>query len=270
MLTLEILAEIMPHARNPAEHVDPLNSAMREFDISTIYQQGMFIGQIAHETGELQWMEELASGKEYENRTDLGNSNPGDGIRYKGRGYFQITGRYNYKNYGHTLGVDLVDNPEQAAIPAIAARVAGLFWKNHNLNVPADAQNITAVTRTINGGLNGLLDRLHYYHVAIAVLSREQPITPITVKVVVNGSPVGLDNDCFWRSGHIYLPLRKLADLIGWGILAADNNIAIIRDKDGGNQQLPFITENNIGYINAHDLAGLARWESATNTLYIG
>jgi putative chitinase len=100
----------------------------------------------------------------------LGNTQPGDGQRFKGRGPIQITGRFNYKKYGELLGIDLCANPALAAAPEVAFATAGLFWQSNGLNALADAQQFVAITRRINGGTNGLEDRQRYYERAKAVL----------------------------------------------------------------------------------------------------
>ena len=115
-------------------------------------------------------MEEIASGSAYEGRADLGNTQPGDGKRYKGRGPIQLTGRANYKRYGDLLGLDLVNNPTIAATKEVGFRIAGQFWKLNGLNELADQQQFKAITKKINGGYNGLDDRIKYYERAKTVL----------------------------------------------------------------------------------------------------
>ena len=100
----------------------------------------------------------------------LGNTEPGDGARFKGRGPIQITGRFNYRKFGDLLGVDLCANPALAATPEFAFATAGLFWQSNGLNELADAQRFVDITRRINGGTNGLADRQQYYERAKAVL----------------------------------------------------------------------------------------------------
>ncbi|UIJ43805.1 glycoside hydrolase [Sphingomonas cannabina] len=118
-----------------------------------------FMAQLAHESGSFRYMEELASGATYEGRADLGNTQPGDGPRYKGRGPIQLTGRGNYRRVGQKIGVDLERHPELAAIPSIGLWVACIFWTDNGLNEPADRDDVLAVTRRINGGTNGLDSR---------------------------------------------------------------------------------------------------------------
>lgn len=118
-----------------------------------------FLAQLAHESGNFRYMEEIASGAAYEGRKDLGNVNKGDGVRYKGRGPIQLTGRANYRRYGQQLGIDFENNPEIVAIPSVGLLVACKFWSDNDLNVVADRDDVTTITRRINGGLNGFEDR---------------------------------------------------------------------------------------------------------------
>jgi putative chitinase len=119
-----------------------------------------FLGQCAHECDSYNTMTEYASGAEYEGRcSDLGNCQPGDGVRYKGRGYIQITGRYNYRTYGGYIGQDLEGNPTLAEQPSIAAQVALQYWNRIVKPKVSNFEDTTAVTILINGGTNGLADR---------------------------------------------------------------------------------------------------------------
>lgn len=118
-----------------------------------------FMAQLIHESGSFRYMEEIASGQAYEGRANLGNTQPGDGKRYKGRGPIQITGRSNYRRYGARIGIDLERHPEIAAYPCVGLHLALEYWKANGINTFADADNVLAVTRTINGGTNGLADR---------------------------------------------------------------------------------------------------------------
>lgn len=118
-----------------------------------------FFAQLAHESGNFRYMEEIASGAAYEGRKDLGNTQVGDGKRYKGRGPIQLTGRANYRKYGQQLGIDFENNPEIVAIPSVGLLVACKFWFDNGLNALADKDDVMAITRRINGGTNGLADR---------------------------------------------------------------------------------------------------------------
>ena len=153
-----------------ATFLGPVNRAMWKADITPAKRRAAFLAQLAHESGELRYMEEIASGQAYEGRTDLGNTEPGDGKRYKGRGPMQLTGRANYRKAGEALGLDLEQKPEIVAQPEIGCQVAGWFWQTHKLNALADADDVQRSTRRINGGLNGLKQREAYYRSANEVL----------------------------------------------------------------------------------------------------
>lgn len=167
------LMQIVPSlgAAEAAGIAGHLNVAMAEANITSPQQQAMFIAQLAHESGGFRYMEEIASGAAYEGRSDLGNTQPGDGVRYKGRGYIQVTGRHNYTEASAALGLDLVNNPGLAAQPENAARIAAWYWTSRNINEAANSGDFTQVTRLINGGTNGLADRQAYYARAQAALA---------------------------------------------------------------------------------------------------
>ncbi len=164
MITGTQLQSIMPFAkaRIPA-FIEPLNAAMHEFHINSPIRQAAFIAQIAHESGELRYVEEIASGSAYEGRKDLGNTQPGDGMKFKGRGLIQITGRNNYHECGKALGVDLITNPELLETNDLACRSAAWFWASRGLNDLADRGDFERITKRINGGLNGYQERLVYH-----------------------------------------------------------------------------------------------------------
>ena len=150
-------------------------SAMDEFGIDTPVRQAAFLAQIGHESGGLRYTTELwgptPAQTRYEGRKDLGNVRPGDGLRFRGRGLIQTTGRDNFNATGRALGVDLLANPELLAEPELAARSAGWFWQSRNLNVLADSGDFLALTKRINGGTNGLADRLALHAAATEVLA---------------------------------------------------------------------------------------------------
>lgn len=174
MITTDELEQIMPFAGGrAAKYAEPLRQAMQEFDITTIPRQAAFLAQIAHESGSLRYTKELASGEAYEGRADLGNTNAGDGVRFKGRGLIQITGRANYERCGQDLGVNLIGNPEALESPDLACRSAAWFWKAHGLNELADAGDFIRITKRINGGTKGYQERLAFYNRAQRVLNGE-------------------------------------------------------------------------------------------------
>jgi predicted chitinase len=175
MLTDDELRQIMPNcpAAKRADYLPFIQQAMQEFEITSYLRETAFLAQLAHESAELRYMEEIASGAAYEGRKDLGNTQPGDGKRYKGRGPIQLTGRANYTKYGQLLGLDLVNNPTVAATKEVGFRIAGEFWQLNGLNQLADQQEFKAITKRINGGYNGLDDRIKYYERAKKVMSQD-------------------------------------------------------------------------------------------------
>ena len=186
MLTDIQIAQIMQHAslRRRAQCLGPLNDAMVAHQIDANLQRAAaFVAQLGHESGELQFLEELwgptTAQQRYEPPSDLarklGNTQPGDGRRFKGRGPIQITGRANYARYGELLGLDLVGQPEQAADPVVGFQIAGLFWGRNGLNALADAGQFDEITRRINGGQNGADDRWRLYRLALEVLRGSLP-----------------------------------------------------------------------------------------------
>lgn len=140
-----------------------------EFEINNLPRVHHFLAQIAHESAGFRYLYEIwgptRAQRGYEGRRDLGNTVRGDGYRYRGRGYMMLTGRANYRAAGKALGLPLEAQPDLAARPQIAARVAGWYWTSRNLNHYADKGDagLRAITYRINGGYNGLADRQAYY-----------------------------------------------------------------------------------------------------------
>jgi putative chitinase len=172
-LRLDQLQSICRHA--PAARLSlvlpHLNKALLEGEVSTPARLAMFLAQIALESGEFRYSEELWGPSDAQCRyeppsqlaTRLGNTQPGDGKRFKGRGYIQLTGRSNYAKAALALGIDLVAHPDLAAWPEMAARIAAWYWRTHNCNGPADRGDVEGTTKLINGGLNGLEERERYF-----------------------------------------------------------------------------------------------------------
>jgi len=179
MLSEQTLRRMMPAAGARLDaHLPYIVPAMIKGRIDTPDRIAAFLAQLAHESGEYRWMEELASGDAYDHRTDLGNTPEidGDGRIYKGRGPMQITGTANYRACGLALGIDLIDDrldpsddrdPDKLKWPQYATASAVWFWTSGNgkidLNLLADRGWFKTITRVINGGLNGLSDRRQYW-----------------------------------------------------------------------------------------------------------
>jgi putative chitinase len=163
MTPAQILA-VMPYAEDrAAAFAQPLTDAMAEHGMNTPKRMAAFVAQIAHESEELRFTRELASGNEYEGRADLGNTQAGDGVKFKGRGLLQITGRANYAACGAALGLNLIDAPALLESPAGACRSAAWFWTKRGLSELADADKFGEITVRINGGHNGLDQRIGYW-----------------------------------------------------------------------------------------------------------
>jgi putative chitinase len=140
-----------------------LVSGMSYYNIEGKFIETAFLAQLLHESGEFKYVKELASGKEYEGRKDLGNIYEGDGVRFKGRGLIQITGRANYEKLGTQMLGDserFIVKPELLEVPEYAAKSACWFWKSRGLN---SVKDFRLITKYINGGYNGLADRVKYF-----------------------------------------------------------------------------------------------------------
>ena len=144
-------------------YVEWLNTYCPKFEIDTPLRLAAFLAQIGHESGRFRYVEEIASGRAYEGRKDLGNTQKGDGMRFKGRGLIQITGRANYTEMSKDLGIDFVSEPWLLKEPEFAVMSACWFWDKRKLNALADEESFRTITKKINGGYNGLEDREKLY-----------------------------------------------------------------------------------------------------------
>lgn len=177
-LTLSQLETIMPRLKkNPQEAQEllaGLNEGMAEFEINTPARVAAFLAQVAHESYEFKYMSEewgpTAVQKRYDPPTklakELGNTQAGDGFKFRGAGPLQLTGRANFRVYGKLLDLDLENNPDLAREPKNGLRIACLYWDRHRLNELADQGDFTGITKAINGGLNGLAQRQAYWTTA--------------------------------------------------------------------------------------------------------
>lgn len=187
-----------------ADWVEPLNHVFEKYDINTPTRQAAFLGQTMHESGNYKTLSEnlnykpealmrlwssrfpdmdiaeryahnpeKIANKVYAGR--MGNTEDGDGFKYRGRGIIQLTGKDAYKACGDAIGVDLVSNPDLVATPEYAALSGGWYWNKRGLNSLCDSlsdENMKELTRRINGGTNGLEDRIAKTKAAFAVLSQ--------------------------------------------------------------------------------------------------
>lgn len=151
-------------------YVPILDKYMKMYSITGKMREAAFISQILHESGSFKYTKEIASGQAYEGRKDLGNTQQGDGVRFKGRGLIQITGRHNYEAMSKALGIDFVSKPELVEQPEYAVWTACRWWWEKGLNRLADGGKFIEITKVINGGTNGLADRQKWYNNALKVL----------------------------------------------------------------------------------------------------
>ena len=159
-----LLALALPAARRAeVDRYSPgIAACFQRHGLTTPLRQANFLAQIGHESGSLRFSAEIASGAAYERRADLGNTQPGDGPRFKGRGLIQLTGRANYARFGEAIGrkAEILADPALLATDAdLAVEAAGWFWEDRKLNALADRDDLRLITRRINGGLNGLAQR---------------------------------------------------------------------------------------------------------------
>lgn len=179
-ITVQQLQQIFPSAGPKAGVFVPvLNVAMGRYAIVTPVRMAAFLAQVGHESGQLRYFRELGNDNylaKYDTGTlaqRLGNTPAadGDGQKYRGRGLIQVTGRANYAECGEALGLDLINHPELLELPEHAAASAAWFWQSRGLNSLADRGEFKTITRRINGGLNGLDDRLALWARAREVLA---------------------------------------------------------------------------------------------------
>lgn len=189
-ITPELLKKIVPTLplAKRKQYAPLIQQACIEFDITNEPRVAAFISQVAHESAHFNTFVEYASGAAYDRRKDLGNTKPEaiaaaqrnnttPGRFYKGHGAIQTTGYSNHKETGDFLGVNAVENPAILATPEYAFRAAGYYWDKHNLNLLADRRRFKELTKRINGGYNGLEDRLRYYERALAALPDDFKLT---------------------------------------------------------------------------------------------
>ena len=185
----------------PTGSISGIIKAMDLFNINTPLRQAAFLAQCAHESREFTTTEENLNYSAdrllkvfpkyfksleqatlyarnprsiasyiYANRMGNGAESSGDGYRYRGRGYIQLTGHDNYMQYAAATATDALNNPDLVSSPDGAALSAGWFWSKNGLNLLADKEDMLSITRRINGGLNGLQERMAYYHQARSAL----------------------------------------------------------------------------------------------------
>ncbi|SHL26326.1 glycoside hydrolase family 19 protein [Hymenobacter psychrotolerans] len=156
----------------------PINQTLAAYHINTPLRVAHFLAQIGHESCGLDAVREYASGVAYEGRKDLGNVVKGDGVKFRGRGLIQITGRANYYALSKAFNVDFIANPLLLESPTYAALSAGWYWNSRSLNAMADGNFFDTITKRINGGTNGYADRLNRFLVAAKALGIPGGVVP--------------------------------------------------------------------------------------------
>ena len=185
-ITAELIRAIAPPCKNPEVVAQSLQAAVEALGVQDV---AMFVAQCAHESDHFKTTVEYASGAAYEGRKDLGNTEPGDGKRFKGRGYIQLTGRSNYAKAGAYFGVDFLKHPEWVAEPEWAAKVSAWFF---TVFAKVDGLDITRATKRINGGLNGIKQRTEFYarakqfldNTPVTLQGKEEPVDPFTITAI--------------------------------------------------------------------------------------
>jgi putative chitinase len=178
LITPDQLRDLVPAlcAATAETHAAALNPALAEFEIQTPRRIAAALAQFAHETGGFRTLREFGNDAyfaRYDGRKALGNRQPGDGLRFKGRGYIQITGRANYAAVADALGLPLLEQPDLAEKPKLAARLSGWWWRARGLNERADALDFYRIVQIINGGTNGIEQRRRYWERAKQIWKEE-------------------------------------------------------------------------------------------------
>ena len=154
-------------------NLDDLNACLTRFEINTPARIRHFISQCSHESLCGRYTKELGGQdycSQYEGRKDLGNTEPGDGCRFKGAGYIQLTGRYNYQQFANFIGDQGVMNGVDYVATNYPWTSAGYYWYKHNINKKCDSgASVDTITLAVNGGTNGLESRRSYYNKACTI-----------------------------------------------------------------------------------------------------
>jgi len=177
-ITQENIKKIVPLASSKTlAIITPfINVYCEKFDINNKLRFAAFIAQVAHESGSFFYTKEIASGEAYDTgqkAIDLGNTpeKDGDGQKFKGRGYIQITGKFNYTKLSKAFGIDFVKTPELLEQLEYTVASACWFFSVKGLNILADKQEFKKITKTINGGYTHYNERLAFYNRAKQVLN---------------------------------------------------------------------------------------------------
>lgn len=177
LITPEALSRIAFHASAARfkKFFPHLTATMHRYEIDRPLRQAHWLAELMHESGEFWYVSEIADGSAYEGRKDLGNTEPGDGKRFKGRGLMQLTGRANYAAYSKYAGIDFIQAPELLTEPRHAVDVSGWFWYSRGLNAYADRDDVFQIAKRING-LNRLTGKPNGYEKRREYLARAKGV----------------------------------------------------------------------------------------------
>jgi len=247
-------------AANAARFAGPLSAACAFYGIDTPTRLAAFLAQIGHESGALRYTSELwgptPAQKRYEGRADLGNTQPGDGERFKGHGLIQTTGRHNHARVRDRLRERFKDvpdfeaDPDALTDPQWAALSAADYWDDRGLNALADAGNFEAITRRINGGLNGQADRLARWERAKRVFS--EPTDAPVAQPLSQEQPMPIAPIIGALLPSVIEAIPKLGKLFGSGSEVAERNVKAAELAVG-------IVQEAVGARNAQEAAELVK-----------
>ena len=173
-LSEDELKSIMPRvpATKASSFAALLTTEMNGGAIETCCRQAAFLAQVAYESSDLNWFQEMGSGKGYEGRKDLGNNNQGDGVKYKGRGPLQIVGRSTYRSASRVLGTNIEQTPKLVEDPNLGFKVAVWYWNSLSLSTMSDCSqgNFEKITKKLSPNMTGKEGRASKFATAKAVL----------------------------------------------------------------------------------------------------
>lgn len=221
---LQVINKIAPTARPSIAQglAEAMPKVIRDANLTTNLRLAHFLAQIAHESAGFKTTIEYASGTAYNNRKDLGNTRPGDGPKFKGRGLIQVTGRNNYEAMSKALGEDFIEDPTELGSFPWAALSAAVYWKTNDLNRYADRNDIKKITKAINGGYNGLSDRERYFNLAQSALLNSD----------ISVDPEGIDiRSAQARLSKLNYPLGRIDGIAGYQTQSAVRDFQAAMDE---------------------------------------
>jgi len=225
-MTIDQLLQLGVKESIAHKYLPHLNAATIRYGITAPLRLAHFYAQCLHESGMLLYTQELADGSAYEGRKDLGNTLPGDGKLFKGRGFIQITGRLTYIEYGNAIGENVSADPAIVAQPKHAANSAAWFWgqfkkdaKGRTLNHMADEDLFLRITYFVNGGFNGLHHRLFLLRNSYNVFNVDN--APARLQAILTQITANLDavdrkgmNAALFKSVPDANAINKLAEVL--------------------------------------------------------